>query len=242
MEEVFQRSFHIRATEVDGFDRLKLSRVLDLMQETAGDHSALAGTDRESLAKLGLFWAVIRHRVQITRLPGAYETVKVETWPMPTTRTAYPRATCAYDAQGRELFRSVSLWVLMDIQSRSLILPGKSGVVIAGTLRGGELSVPGALAIKGLGSHCLRQVRFTDLDWNLHMNNCRYMDWVEDTLPALFHREHCPREFVVHYAQEAREGDQMELSWELDADQALTVEARGDKGRVFSAKVQYDVL
>mgnify|MGYP002517044180 CR=1 FL=1 len=30
------------------------------------------------------------------------EDITVETWPMPTTRTAYPRATVGYDAQGNE--------------------------------------------------------------------------------------------------------------------------------------------
>ena len=84
----FEKTFHITASAVDRFDRLKPSCVLDYMQEVAGDHSAILGADRNMLTQKGLFWAVIRHRIQITRLPKAGEDILVKTWPMPTTRTA----------------------------------------------------------------------------------------------------------------------------------------------------------
>ena len=106
----------------------ELSSLLFYAQEVAGQHCQLLGTDYDSLAKLRMFWAVTRHRVQITRLPVRGETITVETWPMPTTRVAYPRSVIAYDAQGNECFRAISLWVLMDLDKRSMILPGKSGI------------------------------------------------------------------------------------------------------------------
>jgi acyl-ACP thioesterase len=147
-----------------------------MLQEVAGDHSTLLGTDRESLMRKNLFWAVIRHRVQITRLPGKNEKITVQTWPMPTTRTAYPRSTVAYDEQGNECFRGISLWVLMDAESRAMVLPGKSGVTVNGLLTGSELAAPGSMALQNAPLQMHRTVRYSDLDVNGHMNNCRYMD------------------------------------------------------------------
>ena len=72
-------------------------------------------------------WAVTRHRVQITRLPKSGETIRVETWAMPTTRVAYPRSVVAYDEKGQELFRSITLWVLMNMDTRAMIQPGQTG-------------------------------------------------------------------------------------------------------------------
>ena len=106
MEPTYYRKYILEATEVNSADRLKNSRLLAIIQEVAGEHSALLGTDRDALESKRLFWAVIRHRVQITRLPRSGETIHVHTWPMPTTRTAYPRATVAYDQENRELFRT----------------------------------------------------------------------------------------------------------------------------------------
>ena len=50
-----------------------------------------------------------RHRVEITRLPTIGETIRVETWPMPPTKVAFPRSIIAYDEAGKEIFRSISL-------------------------------------------------------------------------------------------------------------------------------------
>lgn len=246
MEPIFEKTFHIPATAVDCFDRLKPSQILDLLQDVAGDHCALLGTDRQALTKRNLFWAVLRHRVQITRLPRAGEDITLQTWPMPTTRTAYPRASAAFDADGNLLFRCVSLWVLMDSRERTMVLPGKSGVEVNGIAKGDELAVPGSMALKPLGQADRRTVRFTDLDWNGHMNNCRYLDWVADTLPASFHEEHSIKEFSVSYLSEAREGDGVTLHWELSEDGLLAIDGFREegnlstsRGRVFSARVLF---
>lgn len=243
---IYKKQFHIPSSAVDRFDRLKLSHVLDYMQEVAGDHSAMLGTSRDKLLDKHLFWAVLRHRVQITRLPRAGEDITVETWPMPTTRTAFPRSTVAYDAGGEELFRSVSVWVLMDTDQRAMVLPGKSGVNVEGLLTGGELAIPGSMVPRTLANRDARKVRFTDLDWNGHMNNCRYLDWAADTLPGAFHSANCAKEFSVCYLSEAREGENLTLDWELTEDGCLAVDAHREEdemsaghSRVFSARILF---
>ena len=132
MMEPFTQYYTVQAIHLDAKRQLRPSVLLHFVQEAAGGHCLQLGLDWESLAKKGLFWAVIRHRMQILRHPVAGETITVETWPMPTTRSAFPRATVGYDAEGKEVFRAISLWVLMDKESRAMVLPGKSGVVVEG--------------------------------------------------------------------------------------------------------------
>ena len=198
----------------------------------------------ETLEKKRLFWAVTRHRVHITRMPHRDETIRLETWPMPTTRVAYPRSMVAYDAAGNELFRSVSLWVLMDLDKRSMILPGKSGISVDGTLTGTELSVPMGLVAKPLSTVRERTVCYTDLDRNGHMNNTRYLDWIDDLLPSAYHRDHTVREFIVCYLNEATEGQDLKLSWDFLEDGTLHVDAhRKDETkdeRIFAAKILFE--
>ena len=245
MEPIYEREFEITSADTDRYGRLKSSHILTFLQEVAGDHSAILGTDRESLMQKNLFWAVIRHRVQITRLPGSGEKITVRTWPMPTTRTAYPRSTVAYDEAGNECFRGISLWVLMDAESRAMVLPGKSGVTVSGMLTGSELATPGSMALQTAGQQIRRTVRYTDLDINGHMNNCRYLDWVEDTLPGSFHESHSVSEFTVNYMTEAREAELLSLHFQLTDGPCLGVDALRDEElspghkRVFSARVLF---
>ena len=246
MEPIYVKELEVSPVAVDQFGRLKASRLLEYLQNVAGDHSAILGTDQNSLMDKNLFWAVIRHRVQITRLPESGEKLRLETWPMPTTRTAYPRSTIAYDAQGNEFFRSISLWILMDGKTRAMVLPGKSGVQVNGLLRGCELQAPSSMIPKEMGELEERTVRYTDLDLNGHMNNCRYLDWVNDLLPSAFHARHELREFTLCYMSEVREKESVGLHWELSDGPVLTVEALRKNtsdsmtgGRVFSAKLAF---
>ena len=219
----------------------KTSMILYFVQEVAGKHFNRISMDYDALEKLGMFWAIIRQRVQISRLPLRGEKLRVETWPMPTTRVAYPRSVVAYDENGNECFRSISIWVLMDSNTRNMILPGKSGISVPGTLRGMELAAPGSLVPKELHSCRQRVVCFTDLDRNGHMNNTKYMDWIDDLLPSAFHQGHEVKEFTVCYLSETREGQVLDLHWDFLEEGTMQVDAHrmtADKDeRVFSARL-----
>ena len=245
MEPIYRQSFTITDNSVDRYGRLKKSQILYFVQEVAGRHFDLIAMDYDTLANKGMLWAIIRQKVQITRLPMRTETITLETWPMPATRVAYPRSVIAYDAEGKELFRSISIWVLMDVHTRAMILPGKSGVMVPGTIRGNELAAPNSLSPKALTNHHTRTVCFTDLDRNGHMNNTKYLDWIDDLLPSPFHEAHTPQEITVCYLSETREGQNLTMSWDIAEEGCLQVDAHRPKEnaegseRVFSARLLF---
>ena len=247
MQPIYQQNFSINDAAVDCFGRLKPSMLLFYVQEVAGIHATSLGAGYDALAVKNLFWAILRTHVQISRLPRSGETIRVETWPMPTSRVAYPRSVVAYDEADNEVFRAISLWCLMDTNTRSMVLPGKSGVMVDGTLRGNELAVPGSLTIKALEHTASRKVLFSDLDRNGHMNNTRYMEWISDLLPSAFHQCHDPKEFTICYHSEAMEGEPLDIHYEMKEGGILQVDAwrennenAGNHNRVFVAQVQYD--
>ena len=243
MEPFFRQSFTLTDLHVDRYRRLKPSVLLYFTQEVSGYHAALLGADWETLAEKKLFWAIIRHRVEITRLPEAGETITLETWPMPTTRVAYPRATVAYDEKGDVLFKSVAIWVLMDTESRAMVLPAKSGVGVPGIVRGIEGAMPASVSVKDANRRASRTVGYSELDRNGHMNNTYYLNWVQDLLPSEFHAQHRLRAFHICYLAEGREGQQMDLLWTLSPEAVLSVEGKTggeDVHRVFAVTAEYD--
>ena len=247
MELMYSQEFHILGSSVDRYGRLKPSMVLYYLQEVAGVHGSALGASFEALAAQDLFWAIIRQKVQITRLPMEGETIRLETWAMPATRTYYPRSTVAYDARGQEIFRAIGMWVLMDVNTRGLVLPGRSNVQVQGMLTGSELKAPGSLAARNLSNTAVRRVTYTDLDRNGHMNNTRCLEWINDLLPSAFHKDHIPAEFTVCYHSEAREGEELYLHWQVQEGGVLMVDAfretpaDGSFQRIFTAQIKYEV-
>ncbi len=246
MDSVFTQTYTIEAIHADCFGRAKASALLYFAQEAAGAHCIALGLDNASLADKHLFWVILRNRVQITRLPQIGETITVKTWPMPTTRAAFPRAFTAYDEDGQELYRCTSLWALVDAQSRTMVLPGKSGVALEGVLLGNELPAPESIPPQQRENAALFRVGYSLLDSNYHMNNTRYFDWIDDLLPSAFHREHPVQSFSICYLFEVRETQEITLKWQLSDDNILQVDgcraAENDtqkQTRVFAAQVQF---
>lgn len=246
MDLIYRKQYSIMDNCTDRYGRLKPSQILFFAQDAATSQCDIIGMDWPSMAARGLFWVITRTHVQIHRLPKKGDTVTVETWPMANTRVAYPRAMTMYDEQGQVLVQTISLWVLMDIEKRTMVLPGRSGLDFTGENRGGELPIPGGLVPCESDNCRYRTVAYTDLDINGHVNNTRYMDWVDDLTDSEFHKAHAPKEFTVCYLSEAREGQTLRQEAVYDpATNTFQAEFRREKEpgkfeRVFAAKLQYE--
>ena len=244
MDFSFTTHYSVSPLHADCFGRCKPSSLLRFAQDAAEEHCMLLGADWDSMAKKNCFWAVIRQRLEISRLPKTGETVTVKTWPMPTTRVAYPRATEGFDEAGNSLFKVISVWVIMDMTSRAMVLPGKSGVDVAGITYGTELKAPGGLPAGKGTQEALRTVSYSDLDINGHMNNTRYLDWICDLLPASFHKEHPLKAVTICYMSEATEGQQLHLSiaqgeaFHVDGSVPQT-DVNAGHTRIFSAQAEF---
>ena len=246
MEMIYRQTYQITPLHVDALGRVKPSILLYFAQEIAGEHCLQLGTDWDSLQKVNMFWALIRTKVEVTKLPTIGQTITVETWPMPATRTAFPRCTVGYDENGNECFKIIALWVLMDMENRSMVLPGKSGIDVPGVIRGTEPDAPRAIPAQNCARATPRTVGFGELDRNLHMNNTKYLDWAMDLLDLDFHRSHQIKEFTICYLSEARHGQKIDLSGNLSEEGIFQVDGHrektdvsGEKERIFAAKLQF---
>ena len=238
----FEMEFTLPEIWGDGKGTLRPAAVLYMCQVAAGEHCRQFSLDWETLQKRDLFWAVIRVRMHICRLPRVNETVRVMTWPMVTTRSAFPRTTEGYDQSGALLFRVTNLWVLVDTKKRSMLLPGKSGVSLDGIELGRELPLPGSIYPEPLANRTPREVTQQDIDRNGHVNNTRYVDWLLDLLGP-----DCSPIRDLHgvYHNEALLGDKLVLCWEKTGEKfALEilrpVENQPEKfDRIFAARVEF---
>lgn len=243
MELVYRQKELVNTSRADCFGRLRPEALLSLIQEAAGMHCYALGVGRDVLGSRNLFWAVVRQRVQIQRLPVIGETMTLETWPGEATRAAYPRYTVARTEQGEILFRCAALWLMMDGSSRAMVLPDKSGFLVPGVRREEQIALPGSLPPAVMGHEETRRVRYSELDANGHMSNTRYLNWLEDLFPAQYHRDHPLREFQISYLSEAREGQEIHMTWDLGQEGELQLEGRrtenGQEHRVFALKAKY---
>ena len=237
----FETEIILSPEQGDSHGNARLSGLMYLCQEAAGGHCHELGLDWDSLQDKGLFWALIRTRLEICSLPRVGTKIKMMTWPMETTRSAFPRAAEGYDEKGNLLFRAVSLWVLMDVKKRTMVLPGKSGVALEGLMLGRELELPGSIGPEEAPLCRDYTVCDRDIDRNGHVNNTRYTYWLEETV------QNMPpvKRLTACYFSEALPGQALTLSHSEPGEHMAFQVLRSRDGspekpeRIFAARLEF---
>lgn len=182
---IFEEQFKIRASEVDINQKATLPAICNLLQEIAGNHARELQFDITDLQQNKLTWVLHRLNVTIDRFPRWRETITIRTWPSGGDGLRAHRVFLILDADKKPIGRSLSYWLILDIQSRRPTripknildrVPKDSGHVLAVSKRDFSVS-------EQSDSFQSFEVRKTDLDLNKHLNNVRYVEWALACLP-----------------------------------------------------------
>jgi len=185
MEPIYEKCFPVRSYEVDLTGRVRVTALLNYMQEAAGDHARLLGVAVRDLMPLGLTWVLSRTHLEITDTVHSREEVRVRTWPASSEGRFTCREFEMTAADGRPIALATCSFAVLDLASRR-------PVVIAERLPAYPL-LPRRALDDGFASlprlvEADRQFSFRvgvgDLDINRHANNVAYATWAVESVPV----------------------------------------------------------
>ena len=182
---VFQKQFTICYSHLDQFRRVKLTALLDFLQDVATAHSDSLGMTLENMKKDGAFWVLISLEATIHALPEIDEQITVETWSR-GIRTVYGfRDFRILDSAGQILLTASSVWVYMGSKPLHPIrVPAEKATLFGATgeallRRQPALPAPQS-SIPAFSYTILRH----DIDTNQHVNNVKYAEIALESLPS----------------------------------------------------------
>jgi acyl-ACP thioesterase len=208
---------------VDILKSLRVSPAFDYFQDVAGLHADNLGAGIDHIREAhDIAWIVMRVRLEVNRMPHLEEPVIVESWPQPP-KIRYDRDyRIRAEKDGEILANAASSWILMNLTTHE-ITKGKvfdytydiqeTERAEDGKLR--QLKAPGPLA-----TVAERPIRYSDVDYNLHVNNARYMDFIMDCYPLEFHQEHEVGAIEVNYVNEISTDETLVIGKAAYADDA----------------------
>jgi acyl-ACP thioesterase len=182
MKDVWRETLSIRFGQVDRSDRLTLFSTFDLFQEAAINHAANLGVGRDDLARTRQVWVLSRMTALMERRPKYGETVTVRSWPLGADRLFAVRDYDIRDSADNPVVRGRSGWLVLDSEKRRPLriqqvvesLPPNEGLV---SLPGGAGGLDSRPDMDKAGE---RRAVFSDIDYNGHVNNARYIQWIQD--------------------------------------------------------------
>ena len=172
--------------------KLGYEAILRILENTASRHSDHAGDDVVADSKNGITWVLTDWRIRILRRTDSKAPLRVTTWVRdnaPTGRIS--RGYTLADENGTELVLAESRLALFDLRAEKIIRidqtrfrsyrPEVRGVFAAAAPR---LRAPAAFD----GEKTL-PLRRSDIDFNGHVHNTRYLDFALEALPDAARRD-----------------------------------------------------
>lgn len=177
--------YRLRWMDFDRYGRLQPAAVLDMFQDVATIHAEDMGIGRDAMLPHGVFWAVVRLKLEIVKEPAHFQTVTVRTWPHTPTRFSFLRDFTMYDEAGDLLVKAMNEWVLMDVESRKFVsvkdyYDGSDDFDEARVFERKPRKI--ADFEQGNRPQVVVVPRCSDIDVNGHVNNARYANYVIDAL------------------------------------------------------------
>ncbi len=203
----FSRNYTVQWHDTDAARRVRPSRLLVYMQETSSHHVASTGLSLDELRdRKSLAFILSKIRLAIHKPLGAFEEITVETWTNPSRGFSSGRSFRIL--RGDEVIAEAdTTWALVDTEERKLHKMEETGYQFEDEAPveldlPARVRFPAGIAFEKLGE---RAIVYSDLDYNMHMNNTRYPDMLCDYLPL--EEVGRIRGMTLSYLREAAYGD-----------------------------------
>ncbi len=215
MPERYTTEITVLSSQCDQFQVFRMASLFQLLQEISIADVEKAGYAHNRTLDQGLLWVISRMRVELDR-PICYgERLRVSTIAGKRAHMMFPRYYEIQDEGGRTIMRGSAVWLLISRETRLPVTPEEYDIDIPGVSEKGMPQLPmGLRSIESDIPAIIRKVMYSDIDLNGHMNNTRYLDWIDDMYDTHFHEVTRMRVLQINYLKELSCGDQVTLLYE----------------------------
>lgn len=193
-------------TSIDG--TITPYNILKYFGETSNSHTDKILSDSEGEDYLNYGWMLYRWKVKIDKYPKAMDKIYVETWVSKLDRFYAYREFQILNEKNEVLARASTVWIFVDMEkkrpvripsffTRQMKAIGKSNFKEFENFKR-SIQVHNNIDFK---------VRRSDIDYNNHVNNTKYLLWILEAVPDNIYKEYMLYEFEIIYKKEIKYGD-----------------------------------
>jgi len=202
----------IASYQTDQFGRVSLCSLLQLMLESAWYDSQRNNIGFKQLKSKNLLWVLSRLYVEVEDYPSWLDKISIKTWYSGTDGIYAFREYIITDEDGKTLLKANSLWLVLDNDTRKVILlknfndfPAPNGGYVC--------RLPRKIRLKEKAEDLnFSPVLFSDLDVNKHLNSVRSLERIIDHFGIDFLNTNEIDSLEINYLKEGHGGDSLAVS------------------------------
>ncbi len=240
--EKYSENFYIDFHETDFKGELTIHAMENYIQQVCENHARKVGVDFDSMNKANLFWVVSRLRLSMDRMPTKGENISVETIMSGVERLFFKRRFNIWDENNNLIGTGLNYYLILDKNSKFPQRPGVCPVDILNIEDNGQGKLDKIKMGKSLIDVKKRQVYYSDLDLNGHVNNVNYIKFVEDLFPSQWHSEHRIKDIQVNYMKEIPGDTIVTIKIYEDTPHTYCIEGINDDIQFFQSRILVEQL
>ena len=202
MEEIMSKQIKkVEICEADYANHYKVYHMFTTFAELATENGAKVGLWNEQMkGKYG--WVIAKQTLTINEPIRVDDIIEYSTIINNGSSAIFPRYYFI-KRDGKEVANCSAIWTLIDLEKRRIVMPGRVGLTVPVVQHDLKLDAPKNIEYDEELKHVMtRQVLYSDVDLNRHMNNARYIDWALDLIDLGIHKDHFISEVTIHYKKE----------------------------------------
>lgn len=214
---VTDRSYNIHYYEVDIHKRALMTSIINYLGDMAMYQSEILGVGIDYLKENDLAWVLYKWDITMDSYPLLNETIKVQTCACSFKRFYAYRKHEIIDTKGNKIGYANSVWLLINLSRRRPVRVTKDMYEVYGIDDSNNipLDIEDILSISEVHSEKTFQVRYSDIDTNMHVNNVKYVAWALETVPKDIVLNYELKNIKVTYEKETRYGETIKVSTEV---------------------------
>lgn len=214
MKPLWETSFKIRAFDVDANNRLKVSTIFDYFQDAASNHAEELKVGYSNLFKKGYFWVLYWAKFDFIEYPKVMDEIKIQTWGKKQFKLYSIRDFLMMNKYNKVLCKATTAWLFLDAKSsRPKIMPELFPEVIFLEDKSALDELPQKFQnITATEKIFSRDIKYSDIDLNEHVNNAKYIELLDDCYDNKFHSLHHMKRLTTLFLSETKFGDKIQIS------------------------------
>lgn len=204
-----EKEFVLEVGHIDGRQIARPSALVDFMQELATNHAEALGMDKAAWEKCNAFWVLSRLKYYLHRPLRQHETLRIVTWPRKIKGALWYR-DFRFSVGEEEVGHAVTAWSIISRDQHKLVRPTEMGIDLP-EQEWGITEMLSQLPRRTLQPYFEREVHYSDIDVNRHLNNVKAVDILSDAIGLEKHEDWFVSEFQVNYKAETACGTKLQL-------------------------------
>ena len=210
------KTYQVKGYETNRYGQTTIESICNYLQEMAMLHADVLEFGIGFIIKESMTWVLTRVELHINDYPIIGEYITIKTYPSATDRYYAYRDFIIYNAKEEIIAQSTTTWMMINLKNMAPTLisekfkhfsKDKEPFIDINNIE--KLKSPDKeQIINKIDFH----VRRSDLDINQHVNNTKFVSWINEVFPENVYTDKMINKFIIEFRKECNYKDTVSSS------------------------------